>query len=302
MKRLDDALLWYDRCLSVKPHCATTHALRGFTLHLQGCFDEAIDTYHRALTLQPSNIFCTDMLTKALNDITNFNSNVRVVRERHIGDDDVNSMDLPPPRPPPSSHLNMSSSMHMQDDDYGAGRGVGAGGEVFSPPPPPNDNNDSRQHIMIMSMRSTSTPPPPPMEGTRDTSYSHPHAQGEHNYSFSRISHAGLDIDGWTGGSGSRPPSAPPSAPASGTRSRIISGSVGSASSGRDRSSIGSASRSGGMIDYRSQHYFGHLDDSNGIITAQNESGQDDSGSSISYTRIANRLSLDSSDASSRIV
>ena len=56
------------------------------------------------------------------------------------------------------------------------------------------------------------------------------------------------------------------------------------------------------MIDYRSQHYFGNVDDSGGIITAQNESGQDDSASSISYTHIANRLSLDSSDASSRIV
>lgn len=295
MKRLDDALMWYNRCLSIRPNCAATHASRGFTLHQQGCFDEAIEAYHRALTLQPSNIFCTDMLTKALNDINSFNANARVVGVRHIGHDVMNNMDLPPPRPPPSSQLKMSSSisMHMPHDSYGAGRGVGAGGEVFSPPAPPtNDNN-----IMTMSMNSP--PPPPSMEEAMGSSYLHPHAQGEQNYSYSRISHAGLDIDEWTGGTGSRPPSAPPSAPASGTRSRTRSGST---SGSRSRSGIGSASRSTSMIDYRSQHYFGNVDDSGGIITAQNESGQDDSASSISYTRIANRLSLDSSDASSRIV
>ena len=72
MGRYREALAWYERCLALNPGCADTHAHIGFTLHVSGCFDEAIDSYHRALTLQPNNVFCADMLTRALSDLTTF--------------------------------------------------------------------------------------------------------------------------------------------------------------------------------------------------------------------------------------
>lgn len=45
------------------------HANIGFTLHLLRRFDEAIEAYHRALSLQPDFAFCTEMLTAALHDV-----------------------------------------------------------------------------------------------------------------------------------------------------------------------------------------------------------------------------------------
>ena len=40
--------------------------------HLVSRFDEAVDQYHRALSLQPAFSFCSDMLTQALNDMCSF--------------------------------------------------------------------------------------------------------------------------------------------------------------------------------------------------------------------------------------
>ena len=70
--RYDEALIWYERCLGLAPNCAATHAHIGFTLHLCARFDDAIDAYHRALTLQPNNVFCNDMLSRALTDVMSF--------------------------------------------------------------------------------------------------------------------------------------------------------------------------------------------------------------------------------------
>jgi len=78
LRRLDrytEALTWYERCLAYEPNCASTHAHIGFTLHLSGRFEEAIDSYHRSLTLQPNHAFCSDMLSRALTDMSAYDVN-----------------------------------------------------------------------------------------------------------------------------------------------------------------------------------------------------------------------------------
>ena len=69
-KRFEDALYWYNLCLTVNPTDACTHASIGFTLHLMNRVGEAIDQYHKALALQPTFSFCSDMLSRAMDDYT----------------------------------------------------------------------------------------------------------------------------------------------------------------------------------------------------------------------------------------
>ena len=67
-KRYDEALHWYQLCLSVNPSDAHTHAHVGFTLHLLQRYNDAINAYHKALALQPTFSFCSDMLLRAMQD------------------------------------------------------------------------------------------------------------------------------------------------------------------------------------------------------------------------------------------
>jgi anaphase-promoting complex subunit 6 len=67
-KRFEEALEWYQLCLTMNPSDADTHANMAFTLHLSGRYTEAIDEYHKALALQPNFSFCSEMLLRAMED------------------------------------------------------------------------------------------------------------------------------------------------------------------------------------------------------------------------------------------
>jgi len=75
-ERFDEALLWYDKCLSANPRDASIFANKGFTLHLMRRLDEAINCYHQALALQPKLAFCSEMVNRAMEDMVQFNFNV----------------------------------------------------------------------------------------------------------------------------------------------------------------------------------------------------------------------------------
>jgi hypothetical protein len=47
---------------------ANTHAGIAFTHHLSQHYDDAISSYHRALGLQPTYTFCSEMLNRAMED------------------------------------------------------------------------------------------------------------------------------------------------------------------------------------------------------------------------------------------
>ena len=51
---------------------AGTHASIAFTHHLCQRYDEAISSYHRALGLQPTYTFCSEMLSRAMDDIIKY--------------------------------------------------------------------------------------------------------------------------------------------------------------------------------------------------------------------------------------
>lgn len=69
MREYDEAIAWYQRCLSLGPQRAQTLAALGFTYHLAQHFQEAITYYHRALGVQPHLSLCGELLTLALEDV-----------------------------------------------------------------------------------------------------------------------------------------------------------------------------------------------------------------------------------------
>lgn len=93
MERFEEALRWYDKCLSANPRDAATYASKGkatpvsgllllltlcmyvragFTLHLMRRLDAAINCYHQALALQPKLVFCAEMVNRAMEDMMLF--------------------------------------------------------------------------------------------------------------------------------------------------------------------------------------------------------------------------------------
>ena len=72
MNDFDNSIEWYERALSLAPKCASTHTALGFTYQLKGNFQtnmgEAIECYHKALSLRPDDTFAQEMLTLALID------------------------------------------------------------------------------------------------------------------------------------------------------------------------------------------------------------------------------------------
>ena len=69
LRKFGAAIYWQNKCLSIKPQDADTHASIGFTYHLAAEFDLAVKHYHKALSIQPNLAFCTNMLTRAMEDM-----------------------------------------------------------------------------------------------------------------------------------------------------------------------------------------------------------------------------------------
>eukprot|EP00947_MAST-08B_sp_MAST-8B-sp1_P003049 g3049.t1 len=63
------AATYYEQAIGLVPRRAATYAALGFTRHLQGMLDAAIDHYHKALGLKPEDAFASDMLSRALTDV-----------------------------------------------------------------------------------------------------------------------------------------------------------------------------------------------------------------------------------------
>ena len=57
----------FERCLTIQ-ESASAYAALAFCKHLQGEYDEAIDTYHQSLSRKPDDPFCSEMLHRCLQD------------------------------------------------------------------------------------------------------------------------------------------------------------------------------------------------------------------------------------------
>ena len=88
----DKAIEHYEQALGLCPYKASTHSAYGFTCHLQGKLDMAIEAYHKALGFKPEDTFSSEMLTRALHD--------------SFGDED--SFDMLGDSPNDSASVNMS--------------------------------------------------------------------------------------------------------------------------------------------------------------------------------------------------
>jgi len=66
MKRWSDAIVCFEKCCSLCPGNAAAFAALGFSMHLSGDIDGAIDRYHEALGRKPDDPFSSEMLNRAL--------------------------------------------------------------------------------------------------------------------------------------------------------------------------------------------------------------------------------------------
>ena len=58
----------YRAALAINPRVASTYSALGFTLHLRGDLDQAIELYHQSLSIKPDDTFTCEMLSEALKD------------------------------------------------------------------------------------------------------------------------------------------------------------------------------------------------------------------------------------------
>lgn len=62
----NEAIECYEKCLNLNPTDGSVYAAIGFTHHLNGDLQQAIEYYHKALGLKYEDSFTAEMLSKAL--------------------------------------------------------------------------------------------------------------------------------------------------------------------------------------------------------------------------------------------
>ena len=59
----------YREALAASPQIASTYSAIGFTYHLKGDLNTAIELYHQSLSLKPDDTFTSGMLSEALKEL-----------------------------------------------------------------------------------------------------------------------------------------------------------------------------------------------------------------------------------------
>ncbi len=67
----DKAAEYYEKALAVAPKSPSVYTCLGFTRHLQGRLDDAIQLYHKSLSIQPRETVTSDLLRRALDKVMN---------------------------------------------------------------------------------------------------------------------------------------------------------------------------------------------------------------------------------------
>jgi len=99
-REYEDAAKWYRVALSMNSDVASAYSALGFTLHLSGDLNAAIELYHQALSRKADDTFTCEMLSEALQDALNLTSPVSVASfarstsERGEADSSLNEMDF----------------------------------------------------------------------------------------------------------------------------------------------------------------------------------------------------------------
>jgi len=66
LKRFQEATSCFQKCLALCPEKAMSFSALGFTCHLAGDLDGAIEAYHQALSRKPDDPFASEMLNRAM--------------------------------------------------------------------------------------------------------------------------------------------------------------------------------------------------------------------------------------------
>lgn len=64
LRDFPNAIKWYRAALAINPRLPSTYSALGFSLHLSGDLDGAIECYHQSLSLKPDDTFTCEMLTE----------------------------------------------------------------------------------------------------------------------------------------------------------------------------------------------------------------------------------------------
>ena len=72
MKCYYEAIVCFEKSISLNPGSYSAYAAMGFAKHLSGDVDGAIDSYHEALSRKPEDPFSSEMLTRALSEAVTY--------------------------------------------------------------------------------------------------------------------------------------------------------------------------------------------------------------------------------------
>ncbi|TMW64876.1 hypothetical protein Poli38472_009043 [Pythium oligandrum] len=86
LRRYDDAIRYFRSALRLSPRNASIHAALGFTHHMKGNLEEAIECYHAALAFNPEDSLAGEMITVAFDESLSASRTIQ--------------HSLPPPPPP----------------------------------------------------------------------------------------------------------------------------------------------------------------------------------------------------------
>ena len=104
----NEAAACFEKSLSICPGKASSYAALGFTRHLNGDLEGAIEAYHQSLSRSPEDPFCSEMLLRALNESMHYPQSNPI-----FDDDEVDA---------------------SQDESFLSGAGNGSGsGYILSP-------------------------------------------------------------------------------------------------------------------------------------------------------------------------
>ena len=70
LKEFDEAIELYERCLTISPKNGNTYLALGYACHLKGEVQEALQYYHKAEFLKADENLVSDLIERALNDMT----------------------------------------------------------------------------------------------------------------------------------------------------------------------------------------------------------------------------------------
>lgn len=115
--KFQNAIICFEKCLALCPGNASSFSALGFTCHIQGDIDGAIESYHQALSRKPDDTFASEMLNRALQDQLDSVSYSGTSTAQTPGSHDVNLFSSPLASPHGMGNLTQDSSAFKETNE-----------------------------------------------------------------------------------------------------------------------------------------------------------------------------------------